>query len=73
MMPGHQRPAPETMSVAETAHVLGISQRTAYNMIDMGRIPSLKISNRILVLRSVVRAILDEGRAMPEPVEDEVW
>jgi excisionase family DNA binding protein len=69
----HTLPVPETMTVIEAAHTLGIAERTVYSMIDAGRIPSLRISNRILVLRSVIRAILDEGRAAPEPVSDEVW
>jgi excisionase family DNA binding protein len=69
----HTLPVPETMTVAEAAHTLGISERTTYSLIDAGRIPSLRISNRILVLRSVVRGILDQGRVPPEPVSDEVW
>jgi hypothetical protein len=64
-------PTPETYTVAQTAHILGIAERTCYAAIDAGTIPSLRISNRILVLRVVVKALLDAGAF--EPAEDAAW
>lgn len=74
-MPNSSRllPTPETYTVAEAAHILGIPARTAYALIDSGNIPSLRISNRILVLRVVVRALLDAGALEPEHVGDGGW
>jgi excisionase family DNA binding protein len=66
-------PVPETMTVPQVAHTLGLPSRTVYSFIEAGTIPSLRVGNRILVLRDVVHAMLDQGRVMPEPVGDEAW
>lgn len=71
--PHQTLPPPETMTVAQTAHTLGLPERTVYSFIENGHIPSLRIGNRILVLKSVVHGILDQGRLAPEPVGDGDW
>lgn len=36
-----------TMSVAETAGLLGISTRSAYRAVDAGQIPSIRLGRRL--------------------------
>jgi excisionase family DNA binding protein len=52
----HQR---ETLSVEETAKVLGISRSTAYELARTGEIPSLRLGRRLLVPRIGLTRLLE--------------
>lgn len=39
----------QTYSVEEAAKVLGISERHAYDMVREGKLPALRLGNRIVV------------------------
>jgi excisionase family DNA binding protein len=68
------RPAAETLTVAQAAHVLGIPVRTAYAFCESGAIPSVRLSNRILVLKETVEELLSKGKFhQPTPVEVDPW
>jgi len=66
-----------TYSVAEAARVLGVPSRTIYGQVARGELPAIRLSGRILILRSVIVGILASGlpapERAPEPVEDESW
>lgn len=47
-----------TLTVPETARVLGIARNSAYVAVRAGAIPSLKIGRRILVPRQAVERML---------------
>lgn len=49
-----------TLSVEEAADVLGISRGSAYQAVQMGEIPCIKIGKRILVPRVALEKMLDE-------------
>ncbi len=53
----------QTLTVPETARVLGIARNSAYLAVRTGAIPSLKIGRRILVPRQAVERML----AAPKP------
>jgi excisionase family DNA binding protein len=48
----------QTLTVPETARLLGIGRHSAYLAVRAGSIPSLKIGRRILVPRQAVRQML---------------
>ena len=50
-----------TLTVAETAKVLGISRNLAYQLVRQGDIPSLRLGRRIVVPRAALERLLDEG------------
>ena len=47
-----------TLSVEETAKVLGIGRNSAYEGVRTGEIPSIRIGKRILVPRLALEQIL---------------
>jgi excisionase family DNA binding protein len=47
-----------TMSVGEAAKILGLSRSTAYEAVDTGEIPSIRIGRRILISRAAINRIL---------------
>jgi excisionase family DNA binding protein len=47
-----------TMSVGEAAKILGLSRATAYEAVDTGEIPSIRIGRRILISRAALNRIL---------------
>lgn len=53
------RPNPATMTVTQTATVLGISRSTAYECVRRGVIPSLRLGRRIVVPTTAIEALLD--------------
>jgi len=67
----------QTYSVSEAARVLGVPLRTVYGQVARGELPAIRLSGRILILRSVIVGILASGlpkpERAPEPVEDESW
>lgn len=54
-----------TVTVEELAKVLAIGRRQAYEAVDRGDIPSIRIGRRILISSRVVNQILDAG-TVPE-------
>jgi len=50
-----------TLTVMQTAKLLQISRNLAYEGVRTGQIPSIRISGRILVPRSRLLKLLDEG------------
>lgn len=48
-----------TLTVEESAQLLGISRSLAYDAIRRGEIPHIKIGNRILIPRSALERLLD--------------
>jgi len=55
--------------------VLGLPVRTCYAYVNTGVIPSLRVSHRILILRSVVEQLLSEGKFPPpaKVVVEDAW
>jgi excisionase family DNA binding protein len=49
---------PATMTVSETATVLGISRSSAYECVRLGSIPSIRLGRRIVVPRRAVDELL---------------
>lgn len=52
-----------TMTVTETATVLGISRSSAYECVRLGSIPSIRLGRRIVVPTRAIDALL--ASAMP--------
>ena len=50
------RPNPATMTVTQTATVLGISRSSAYECVRRGVIPSLRLGRRIVGLTTAIEA-----------------
>jgi len=55
------RPTPATMTVTQTATVLGISRSSAYECVRRGVIPSLRLGRRIVVPTTAIEALLDSA------------
>lgn len=52
---------PRTMTVTQTAAVLGISRTTAYECVRSGSIPSLRLGGRILIPTHALESLLTEA------------
>ena len=55
------RPNPATMTVTQTAAMLGISRSSAYECVRRGVIPSLRLGRRIVVPTTAIEALLDSA------------
>ena len=53
-----------TLSVPETAKVLGIGRNLCYDRIKMGEIPAIKIGRRLLVPKKALEKLLSEGQVI---------
>ena len=51
-----------TLSVAETAKLLGIGRNLCYDRVKTGEIPSLKIGRRLLVPKAALEKLLAEPK-----------
>jgi excisionase family DNA binding protein len=49
-----------TLSVPETAALLGISRALAYQLVARGELPSLRLGGRILVPRQALERLIAE-------------
>lgn len=49
----------ETLTIAETAKLLGISLKSAYRAAEKGAIPTIRIGGRILVLKAILEHMLE--------------
>ena len=51
-------PNPATMTVTQTAAVLGISRSSAYECVRLGMIPSIRLGRRIVVPTQAIDELL---------------
>lgn len=67
-----RRPAlqPEALTVRQTADVLGVRQRTTYNYVRKGLIPSFRVGHRILILRRVIDTLMARGDFPPHAARE---
>lgn len=63
-MARREQPEPRTYTVEEAAVVLGISRAGAYEAVQRGEIPHLRIGRRILIPRSALHRLV-EGAEVP--------
>jgi len=61
-----ESPARLTWTVDEAAMALGISRAFAYDAVRRGEIPAIKIGRRILVPRSALKQLLEDGARSPD-------
>ena len=56
-----------TMTVPEAAHALGISPATAYSLVEQGKLPAIRISERRLIIpvKSLLAMLEKAGRSNP--------
>lgn len=55
-----------TLSVNEVAEVVGISRAHAYELVRVGRIPSLRLGRRLVVPRKALERFLDSAVSATE-------
>ena len=55
-----------TLTVKETAQLLGLSRNSAYQGILTGEIPHIKVGKRILIPRLALEKMLAEAGSKPE-------
>ncbi len=53
-----------TLTVSETARLLGISRGLAYEMVRTGEIPSVRFGKRVLVPRRALERLLEKGQPL---------
>ena len=54
-----------TMTVTETATMLGISRSSAYECVRTGSIPSIRLGRRIVIPKQAIVNILDVASPVP--------
>ncbi len=59
-----------TLSVEETAKLLGIGRNLCYDRVKTGEIPVIKIGRRLLVPRRALEKLLEQGQPVT-PVHSE--
>jgi excisionase family DNA binding protein len=57
-------------TVQEAAQLLGISRSFAYEAVQQGEIPSMRIGRRILVPKAALARLLEEAQGSGEPVDE---
>jgi excisionase family DNA binding protein len=55
-----------TLSVKESANVLGVNVKTLYGEINAGRFPAIRLGRAIRISRAVVASFLEQGRVAPQ-------
>ena len=53
-----------TLTVEETAKLLGIGRQLAYERVKTGEIPSLKLGRRLVVPRRALEKLLEEPKSL---------
>jgi excisionase family DNA binding protein len=53
-----------TLTIEETAKLLGIGRNLAYDRVKTGEIPVIKIGRRLLVPRRALEKLLEEPRPL---------
>ena len=59
-----------TLTIEETAKVLGIGRQLAYDRVKTGEIPVIKVGRRLLVPRRALEKLLEEPKPLNQ-IEDE--
>jgi len=54
-----------TLTVQETATVLGVNVKTLYAEIAAGRFPAIRLGRVLRIARNVVASCLEQGRVAP--------
>ncbi len=62
----------ETLTIIETAQVLGVGRSTAYELARTGQIPILRLGRRLLVPRVALQRLL-AGETTQNGHEDRSW
>jgi excisionase family DNA binding protein len=57
----------QTLTVEETAQVLGISRTSAYAAARRGELPTVRIGRRYVVPRAALERLLSQARGGSEP------
>jgi len=59
----------QTLTVEETAEILGIGRSSAYEAVRQGQLPVIRVGRRYLVPRAALQRMLDEAgtRECAEP------
>lgn len=52
-----------TLTVEEAATVLGISRGLAYEMVRLGKIPSIRLGRRLVIPQRALERLLEDGEA----------
>lgn len=50
-----------TLTIQETAKVLGLSRNNVYGLVAEGKIPSIRLGKRLLVPKKSLQLLLDCG------------
>ena len=53
-----------TLTIEETARLLGIGRNLCYDRVKTGEIPVIKIGRRLLVPRKALERLLEQGQAV---------
>jgi len=53
-----------TLTIEETAKLLGIGRQLAYDRVKTGEIPVIKVGRRLLVPRRALENLLAKGQAV---------
>jgi excisionase family DNA binding protein len=56
-----------TLTIEETAKLLGIGRQLAYDKAKTGEIPVIKIGRRLLVPRCALERLLEQGQVVSPP------
>lgn len=56
-----------TLTVTEAAEILGISRSSAYELVNTGDIPALRLGRRIVVPRAALDALLETAQNSDSP------
>jgi excisionase family DNA binding protein len=54
-------PAKLTLSVPETAALLGISRAHAYELVARRELPAIRLGRRVLIPRQAIEDMLEQG------------
>ncbi len=57
-----------TLTVEETAKLLGIGRQLAYERVKTGEIPVIRVGRRLLVPRRALEKLLEQGQVV-NPVQ----
>ncbi|HYE72809.1 MAG TPA: helix-turn-helix domain-containing protein [Blastocatellia bacterium] len=60
--------AKEYLSIAETCALLGLSRRTAFRLLQSGRLPAAKFGRRTIIRRASLEALF--GSDLTEGIKD---
>jgi excisionase family DNA binding protein len=53
-----------TLTVEETANLLGIGRQLAYERVKTGEIPAIKVGRRLLVPKKALENLLEQPRPL---------